>query len=147
MALEVQGRGAHLWQNYCEREADQQPRDRAQDEWTTAHGCPVVHKHQADGQGDDSDDHTQCQWWPRPARFPEGLKGIVISSHGSVVPRLKTLPAELEEKEARPKRKKKVLRGFPNASLPPGGGKPTTYRPPPKPRNNIMAPQNKTSGR
>lgn len=61
----------------------------------------MVHEHQADGQSDDTDDHTQCQRWPRPARLPEGLKAIVsFSSHGSVVPRrLKTLPGEREDKK------------------------------------------------
>ena len=61
----------------------------------------MVYEHQADGQSDDTDDHTQCQRWPRPARLPEGLEAIVsFTSHGPVVPRrLKTLPGEREDKK------------------------------------------------
>eukprot|EP00964_Phaeocystis_antarctica_P001779 scaffold929_cov63-Phaeocystis_antarctica.AAC.3 len=65
-------RAARLWQDHCERETDQQSCHRAQDEWTTADGCPVVHEHQADDQRDDTDNHTQCHWRPRSARLPHG---------------------------------------------------------------------------
>jgi hypothetical protein len=79
----VRGSTARLWQDHCERKTNQQSCYRAQDEWTTAHGCPVVHEHQADDQRDSADHRTECQWWPRPARLPEGVEvDRIVNRHG-----------------------------------------------------------------
>ena len=82
--MEAQAKSAaRLWQDHCERKTNQQSCYRAQDERTAAHGCPVVHEHQADDQRDDADQRTQCQWWPRSARLPEGLEiDGIVNRHG-----------------------------------------------------------------